>query len=340
MSRLKDLDIRVGRVAPGPMNAITDVAGVRVGHADVSEGGLLTGLTAVFPYPAEAGKRRLFVGRWFLDGGAAMSGLAVAEDFGTFSSPIVLAPAPAAGRVYNGLITYGQKRDKGLPIDGGWPPVVIGVDDGFLNDRTAERRVGEADLDRCFAQAGREVGEGSAGIGRGLCAFGLRGGVGTASRKVGDYGIGVLVAANGGERDGLRINGFPVGRFLDLPGPDGERPRSVFAVVATDAPLLSGQLDRLVGRMTLGLARGGFLDAHTQAGGVLAFSTSNALVDGEKVVQRVRMAGEEDLASLFEASAEAAEEAGLNALLAADSSERLASLTPERLLAALKKAKK
>ncbi len=340
MPRLRDLGLRVGRFEPGPANAITDVGGVRVGHADVSEGGLLTGLTAVFPHPAEAGKRRLFIGRWFLDGGAGVSGMAVSEDFGTFSSPIVMAPAPAAGRVYNGLISAGHRRDKGLPIDAGWPPVVIGVDDGFLNDRAAERRVGEADMDRCFAYAGPQTAEGSVGIGRGLCAFGLRGGVGTASRRVGDRTVGVLVAVNGGERYGLRADGFPVGRFLDLPAPDGERPRSIVAVAATDAPLLPGQLDRLAGRMALGLAGCGFLDARSQAGVALAFSTANALVDGEEVVQRVRMADDGGLRALFEGAAEAAEEAGLNALLAAEPSDRLANLTPERLLAALKKAGK
>ncbi len=339
MPRLRDLGIRIGRFEPGPANAITDVDGVRVGHTDVSEGGLLTGLTAVAPYPSEAGKRRLFIGRWVLDGGAGMSGGAVAEDFGTFSSPIVLAPAPAAGRVYNGLITYGHQRDKGLPIDAGWPPVVVGVDDGFLNDREAERRIGEAELGRCFAQMGRQVAEGNAGIGRGLCAFGLRGGVGTASRRVGDHTVGLLVAANGGERRGLRVDGTPVGRFLDLPEPKGERPRSVFAVAATDAPMLSGQLNRLAGRTALGLARGGFLDGHVVEGLVLAFSTKNALVDGEETVQRVGMVGEEGLPSLFEAAGEAAEEAGLNGLLAAGPTDRLPALTADRLLAALKKAR-
>jgi D-aminopeptidase len=151
--------------------------------------------------------------------------------------------------------------------------------------------------------------------------------------------VGLLVAANGGERRGLSVDGLRVGRFLDLPEPEGERPRSVFAVAATDAPLLSGQLDRLAGRTALGLARGGFLDGHVREGLVLAFSTRNALVDGGEAVQRVGMVGEEGLTPLFEASGEAAEEAGLNGLLAAAPTERLPALTPERLLEAMRAAK-
>ncbi len=133
-----------------------------------------------------------------------MTGLSVAEDFGTFSSPVVLTSAASVGVVYNACITYGHKRDRGLPIDAGWPPVVIGLDDSYLNDPEKEREIKEDILFECFQKAqGEKVEEGNVGIGRGLCAFGLKVGIGQSSRKVQGYTVGILVASNGGIRRSL-----------------------------------------------------------------------------------------------------------------------------------------
>ena len=338
-TRIRDLGIRIGRFQPGPFNAIADIEGIRVGHTDIAGTGLLTGLTAVIPFSGTPEKHKLFLGRWTLDGGAKMSGLPVAEDFGTFSGPIVLAPAPAFGGVYDGVISYGHRRDAGLPIDAGWPPVIVGIDDGTLNDRKKEQKIGEAELLLCFGHTPEEVAEGSSGIGRGLCAFGLRGGVGTSSRLVEGHRIGILVAANGGERPGLRVNGVPVGRFLDLPDVEGVRTRSVCAIVATDAPMGPDQLNRLAGRSALGLARGGFIDGYVQEALVLAFSTGVRMKRSKGPVFQVKMIEENRLPPIFEATAEAAEEAGLNGLLSADPG-RLPNLTPDRLRTALDRANK
>ena len=134
MSRLRALGINIGDYLPGRQNAITDIRGVSVGHADIRAASLRTGITAVLPYGPDIAKRKLFIGRFAVDGGAVMSGLGVAEDFGTFSSPIVLAPAPVVGRVYEALIRYGLARDTGLGTETGWPPVVVGVDDTAYNE--------------------------------------------------------------------------------------------------------------------------------------------------------------------------------------------------------------
>ena len=119
---------RLADDAAGPHNAIVDVAGVSVGHVDIRTPDLHTGLTAILPYPASVEERKLFIGRFSIDGGDAMSGLGVAEDFGTFSSPIVLAPTPVVGRVYEALIRHSLGRDTGLSTEAGWPPVVVGID--------------------------------------------------------------------------------------------------------------------------------------------------------------------------------------------------------------------
>ena len=170
--------------AAGPHNAIVDVTGVSVGHVDIRTPDLHTGLTAIVPYPASVEERKLFIGRFSIDGGDAMSGLGVAEDFGTFSSPIVLAPTPVVGRVYESLIRHSLGRDTGLSTVAGWPPVVVGIDDTAVNDPALVRKtLTHAHADEALASAGSAVPTGNAGVGGGLQAFGYKGGIGTASRR-------------------------------------------------------------------------------------------------------------------------------------------------------------
>lgn len=293
------------RDAAGPHDAIVDVPGVRVGHVDIRTAGLHTGLTAIVPYPPGVVERKLFIGRFSIDGGDAMSGLGVAEDFGTFSSPIVLAPSPVVGRVYESLIRHSLTRDTGLSTEAGWPPIVVGIDDTAVNDPVLVRKVLTHDhADAALASAGSAVPTGNAGVGGGLQAFGYKGGVGTASRRAGEHALGLLIAVNGGREL----------RWADriLPAGDADGPQTFAAVVATDAPLIPRQLERLAGRAALGLARTGLWNPQTREGVVLAFSTTGLVEEG------VRMVGEERLYALFTAAAEAAENAVVDALLAAE----------------------
>ncbi len=308
---------RLAGDAAGPHNAIVDVAGVSVGHVDIrtpdlrlsSGRSLHTGLTAIVPYPASVEERKLFIGRFSIDGGDAMSGLGVAEDFGTFSSPIVLAPTPVVGRVYESLIRHSLGRDTGLSTVAGWPPVVVGIDDTAVNDPAFVRKVlTHAHADEALASAGSAVPTGNAGVGGGLQAFGYKGGIGTASRRAGEYALGVLAAVNGGRE--LRW----AGRVLPV-GEQTEGPQTFAAVVATDAPLIPRQLERLAGRAALGLARTGLWNPHTREGLVLAFSTTGII---QELDAPVKMVDEEKLYSLFAAGAAAAEGAVVDALLAAE----------------------
>lgn len=332
--RLRQLGIAVGQLQPGPLNAVVDVAGVGVGQVEITEQGLCTGITAVVPYPPGTGERQLFVGIWSLDNGQTMTGLGVAEDFGVFSSPILLAPAPALGRVYDGLIRDGLGRNPALSVAAGWPPVVVGLDDTWSNPPALTHRlVGQTQLAQALATAGTsQVQEGNAGIGHSLCAFGVKGGVGTASRRCpatgGPWTVGALVAANSGEPAGLCVDRYPVGRLLAVRPVDPSRPRDFAAVVATDAPLISEQLRRLAGRAALGLARVGLLDEATRQGVALAFSTQATRSEQEGLAQ-LEMAGEETLPALFAAAAEACEEAVLNALLSASPTQGLGVLPVE-----------
>ena len=295
--------------AAGPHNAIVDVAGVSVGHVDIRTLDLHTGLTAIVPYPASVEERKLFIGRFSIDGGDAMSGLGVAEDFGTFSSPIVLASSPVVGRVYESLIRHSLGRDTGLSTVAGWPPVVVGIDDTAVNDPALIRKVlTHAHADEALASAGSAVPTGNAGIGGGLQAFGYKGGIGTASRQAGEYALGVLAAVNGGRE--LHW----AGRILPM-GEGAEGPQTFAAVVATDAPLIPRQLERLAGRAALGLARTGLWNPHTREGLVLAFSTTGIIQEPDAPV---KMVDEEKLYSLFVAGAAAAGAAVVDALLAAE----------------------
>ena len=202
--------------AAGPHNAIVDVAGVSVGHVDIRTSDLYTGFTAIVPYPASVDERKLFIGRFSIDGGDAMSGLGVAEDFGTFSSPIVLAPTSVVGRVYESLIRHSLDRDTGLSTVAGWPPVVVGIDDTAVNDPALVRKtLTHAHADEALASAGSAVPTGNAGVGGGLQAFGYKGGIGTASRRAGDYALGVLAAVNGGRELHWAGRVLPVGERVE-----------------------------------------------------------------------------------------------------------------------------
>ena len=327
MMRLRELGIKIGTRPPGHYNAITDVEGVSVGQAELLEDDLYTGITAVVPYPADVKKRQLFVGRWALDGGDGMTGLGVAEDLGTFSTPIVLAPAAAVGKIYDGLIQYGLGRDPGLTTVAGWPPLVVGIDDSGWNPPARNyARLGEAELFRALqVQQNGPVKEGNAGVGCGLSAFGFKGGMGTASRMLGTgYTLGALVAANAGALEGLCVDRYPVGARLQSQTAKPTGPQSFAAVLATDAPLVPCQLDRLSGRAVPGLSRVGLLDSGTHEGLVLAFSTTGIVQQkGEdKVVEKLRMEDEAILHEVFAAAGEACEEAVLNALLGAVSVEK------------------
>ncbi|MGH7601623.1 MAG: P1 family peptidase, partial [bacterium] len=217
-------------------NSITDVPGVHAGHFTRDDGDIQTGVTAILPYPLSVRNRKLFIGSFASGNWNEWTGLHVAQDFGTFSSPIILCNATTVGIAYDALISFGHEREQDLPIDNAWPPIVIGLDDGYLND-LRQRRVTHDEVLQTIKQANDSaVACGSIGIGRGLCALGAKGGVGAASRsiKIGEqeYSLGALIAANGGT--------------LDLkPSPIVSITPSLVVIVATDIPLLPEQLRQL-----------------------------------------------------------------------------------------------
>jgi D-aminopeptidase len=250
-------------------NSITDVPGVQAGHFTLPDGDIQTGVTVILPYPLSVKNRKLFIGSFASGNWNEWTGLQVAQDFGTFSSPIVLCNATTIGIAYDALISFGHERDQDLPIDNAWPPIVIGLDDGYLND-LRQRRVTHDEVLQTIKQANDgAVFCGSIGIGRGQCALGAKGGVGDASRsvKIGEQEntLGVLIAANGGT---LEQNTSQIASVTP----------SMVLIVATDIPLMPEQLRQLAEAALRGLDPiVHFADGTQQL--ALAFSTSNT-IDG------------------------------------------------------------
>ena len=306
--RARDLGIVVGELEPGPLNAITDVPGVRVGHATLIEGtDVRTGVTVVVPpLPAFASPHRL-------NGNGEMTGLEWVRESGELTTPVAITNTHSVGAVHEALIAAAQRNDDAPD----WSlPVVAETWDGFLNDidgfHVRDRHVFQA-LD---GAAAGPVSEGSVGGGTGMVCHGFKGGIGTASRITEDGNtVGVLVQANHGRRSRLTIGGVPVGRELGpdrIPGPttpDG----SIIVIVATDAPLLPHQCTRLAERATFGIARTGGAGENSSGDLVLALATGNELP-----AETLRTIPNERLNTLFYAVIEATEEAIVNALLAAE----------------------
>jgi D-aminopeptidase len=340
---------------PGRYNAITDVAGVEVGHTTVivgkgplvpGKGPVRTGVTAVLPRGRTA-KQPAFAGWFSLNGNGEMTGTTWVDESGLLEGPVLITNTHSVGVVRDAAIRWMLEHQPGFR----WAlPVVAETYDGVLNDingfHVTPAHVFAA-LDG--ARSGRVV-EGAVGGGTGMLCNGFKGGIGTSSRLLpaesGGYTIGVLVQCNYGSRRGLRIAGVPVGQefadpmvcvvgpepptrewLRDMPSCNQQRSRrerpeaehgSIIIVVATDAPLLPHQLERLVKRAALGLGREGSIASHFSGDIFIAFSTANPAAAADTTLVTLQMIPNERLDPLFTATVQATEEAVTNAMIAAE----------------------
>jgi D-aminopeptidase len=331
--RARDLGISLGRFKPGRYNAITDVEGVLVGHSTVLRGAgalkagrgpVRTGVTAILPNAGNIFNERVVGGGFVLNGAGEVSGLTQVMEWGVMETPIFLTNTLSVGAVSDAAVKYMVERYPGIGDEHDVIiPLVGECDDSWLND-IAGRHVRESHVYEAIQTASDgPVPEGNVGGGTGMICCDFKGGIGTASRKLppslGGYTLGVLVMSNFGKRHNLRIGGLPVGEMLE------ERylhmPRrvtsygSIIAVVATDAPLLTHQLNRLAKRAALGVGRVGSYAAHGSGEIILAFSTANKIPRRTgKMVYRLKILLDTRMDPLYEAVIEATEEAILNAL--------------------------
>jgi L-aminopeptidase/D-esterase-like protein len=351
--REQDLRLPIGG-EPGPLNAITDVAGVEVGQTTlisgsgkriVGQGPVRTGVTVVFPRGKDDADP--VFGAWFtLNGNGEMTGTTWLQESGYLEGPVAITNTHSVGVVRDAIIKWEVSRK--AVLQPWWLPVVAETYDGLLNDVNGFHVKPEHVTAALDAARGGPVQEGAVGGGTGMICLGFKGGIGTASRKLsvkdGGYTVGVLVQCNFGRRQDLRIAGAPVGEAIpDLtpcvangsPGPAGSRlpacaadaraeaepPReqgSVIVVVATDAPLLPHQLKRIATRVALGVGRQGGFGGNGSGDIFIAFSTANPKVWATTGAAEVKMLGNDRLDPLFKATAQATEAAITNALLAAE----------------------
>jgi D-aminopeptidase len=341
MTRLRDLGLSVGKLPPGPLNAITDVAGVRVGAVTliqgegplvVGEGPVRTGVTVIVPHDG-IGDSPVFAGAHTLNGNGEMTGLEWVRESGQLTTPVAITNTHSVGVVRDALVAAEMAhRDARGSY---WSlPVVAETYDGALNDING-MHVTAAHLHQALdAASGGPVPEGNVGGGTGMICHEFKGGTGTASRAVNGWHVGALVQANYGERERLTIDGVPVGRELSRDviesawdneeAIDRAGAGSIIVVLATDAPLLPHQLDRLAQRAGLGIARVGGSGGHSSGDIFLAFSTANASAlhsyksEEPTDVLSVTMVPDGSMTSLFWAAIESTEEAICNALVAAE----------------------
>ncbi len=298
----------IGDLEPGPLNAITDVAGVRVGHTTLVEGDdVRTGVSVIVPaeLPAYAAPFRL-------NGNGEVTGLQWMQESGLLTTPIALTNTHSVGAVHEALVAAALAGDRST-----WSlPVVAETWDGVLNDVNGFHVRPEHARAALDGAVDGPVDEGNVGGGTGMISHGFKGGIGTASRVAGAYTVGVLLQANHGTRARLVVEGLPIGRLIGPervplpPRPALDGAGSIVVGVATDAPLLPHQCNALALRAMLGVARTGGAGEFSSGDFAIAFSTGPT--------QRVEPVPQDALNPLFYAAIEATEEAIVNALLAAE----------------------
>jgi D-aminopeptidase len=363
--RARDLGIVIGNGRPGPNNAITDVRGVRVGHSTlvrgdgalvVGAGPVRTGVTMIVPHDGDIWTEPVYAGSHRLNGNGELTGLEWIREAGHLTGPIGITNTHSVGVVRDGIIRNAVRR---LPFGTSyWALPVVGETwDGLLNDIDGFHVTAD-DVDAALAAASETVvEEGNVGGGTGMICHEFKGGIGTASRVVpeatGGFTVGVLVQANYGRRELLRVDGVPVGEAIpasEVPTPydpadDEDAPTStgaaapvsaavatppppgsgsIIVIVATDAPLLPHQCERLAQRVGLGVGRMGGTGAHSSGDLFLCFATGNRSLPrtsfraDPRVTVDIRALNDFAIGPLFDATIEATEESILNALVAAE----------------------
>jgi L-aminopeptidase/D-esterase-like protein len=346
---------------PGPLNAITDVRGVEVGHSTIVSGKaggtepvVRTGVTAVLPRGRKSPTDAVFAGWFSQNGNGEMTGTTWVRESGLMYGPVMITNTHSVGVVRDSVIDWFLQRFDFDTEDWWSLPVVAETWDGWLNDINGFHVKPEHAFAALDGARGGPVAEGNVGGGTGMICYEFKGGIGTASRVVkdesGEYTLGVLVQANFGRRPDLLVAGVPVGREIPeepayaalAPKREDRDMGSIIVVVATDAPLLPHQLERLARRATMGIARTGGIASNGSGDIFIAFSTANPGAAAADGLPALSMLPNERITPLFAATVQATEEAITNALVAARTTDgfdghRAIALPHDRLREVLKK---
>lgn len=342
MTRARDLGI-LFEGSPGPLNAITDVAGVEVGYTTLIEGtGVRTGVTAVLPRGKDS-KDPVFAGWFPLNGNGEMTGTTWIEESGFLEGPVMITNTHSVGAVQAAVVKW--QHETGKMFQPFSYPIVAETYDGDLNDINGFHVKEHHVLAALSSARGGAIAEGNVGGGTGMICFRFKGGTGTSSRRTKDgYTVGVLAQCNFGLREHLMIAGVPVGRKIPMTEPwettnasthvlpqNPQESGSIIIVVATDAPLLPSQCKRLAKRAAMGLARTGSIAGNGSGDIMIAFSTANPGAAGAEPVATVQALANSKITQLFEGVAYATEEAIINAMVAAETMTGHSGRTVQRL---------
>ncbi len=330
--RIRDYGIVIGRMQPGGRNTITDVPGVKVGHVTVKDETHRTGVTVVVPGPDNAFANKYTAACYVHNGFGKSAGLVQIRELGTLETPIALTNTLNVGLVWDGIVQYtlDRCRAEGVKVTS-LNPVVGECNDAGLSD-IASRAVSQKDVMAAIAGADAEFDEGDVGAGAGTVCYGLKGGIGSASRVIGiggrEYTIGVLVQSNFGATVDLMIGGVPAGeRILKLRKTKNDMAisrrdqGSIMTIVATDLPVSERQLYRIIRRTGVGIARTGAYTGHGSGEVMIGFTTANRVPKdtGAGGFLRTQTVIHEDVINkAFQAAAEAANEAILNSMVCAE----------------------
>ena len=329
--RVRELGIVIGTLQPGAHNAITDVDGVRVGHVTlirgdgklvIGAGPVRTGVTAVLPHGGDLTREQVFAADFTLNGNGEMTGVGYLRRTGRLGAPILLTNTSSVGAVYDGTVGYMLEANPDLFRQHPSPEPLVGETwADYLNDTAGRHVRAEHAVEAIRRATSGPVAEGCVGGGTGMRAFQFKAGIGTASRLVPcgqeTYAVGALVQANFGRRPQLRVDGVPVGREIPdlLPERGGGEGNSLLVVIATDAPLLPIQLQRLGKRAALGMARTGGISTHGSGDLMVAFSTAHR--SSAEEMEEIEVLANRYISGIFAGVVESTEEAILNSLTAA-----------------------
>jgi D-aminopeptidase len=355
-ARARDLGITVGTLPTGPLNAITDVPGVLVGHCTVSWGGpapprgsgpARTGVTAILPHGDDIWHKRVVAGAFAANGVGEVVGMNAIREWGLIETPIMLTNSQSIGAVYDATVRWMMARDPLCGIEDAVMPVVGECDDGMLNDMRGMHVLEEHVHAALDTATSGPVAEGGVGSGTGMTCFDFKGGIGTSSRLVAPYPgarhtVGVLAMTNFGNRERLSVDGVPVGREIPDLMPREHREGSCIVVLATDAPLSARQCERMAKRCALGLAVTGSFASDSSGEFMVAFTTAHRIPRVTTAPIAGSSIGNDAMHSLFEAAVDATAESVYNSLTAATDTDgrdgnRSYALPLDRLVGAMGK---
>ena len=320
----KESGIKIGRGTPGQRNLITDVPGVKVGHVTIRDGAdVNTGVTAILPHEGNLFQEKVMASSCVINGFGKTMGLVQVEELGTIETPIIMTNTLSIGTAANALIKYMLQQNEDIGVKTGTVnPLVCECNDGTLNDIRG-LHVTEEHVFQALANCSEEFEEGVVGSGTGMCCLGLKGGIGSASRIVKlddkEYTVGALVMSNFGGAGRLMIEGRHMGQEIKDKLEAQQDKGSIIMLIATDIPLSERQLKRVARRAGVGLARTGSYYGNGSGDIAIAFTTANRVPHYSKTaVMDMKMISDNKIDGVFDATAEAVEEAIISSLYHAE----------------------